>query len=58
MKTDNNRIRKFKIFNGVDDEGIKLFVSKGEFAPELYDVPLLIDCVKLNLLVIIRYVIN
>ena len=25
------------------DEGIKLFVSKGEFAPELYDVPILID---------------
>ena len=28
MKTDNNRIRKFKIFNGVDDEEIKLFLDK------------------------------
>ena len=28
MKIDNNRIKKFKIFNGVDDEGIKLFLDK------------------------------
>ena len=28
MKTDNNRIRKFKIFNGVDDGEIELFLDK------------------------------
>ncbi len=28
MKTDNNRIKKFKIFNDIDDNGIKLFLDK------------------------------
>ena len=28
MKIDNNRIKKFKIFNDIDDKGIKLFLDK------------------------------
>ena len=28
MKIDKNRIEKFKIFNGVNDGGIKLFLDK------------------------------
>jgi len=28
MKIDNNRIKKFKIFNNIDDKGTKLFLDK------------------------------